>query len=287
MARRGRSGARHLACNNARVLERVWSVGHQVPWWCFQLVAIAVGALVAQRPRPFAVGVVLAALGAVLVANGAESARFILHGGAPPELEVAGFGALAGLIAGYFVVTRGREGGALARAVGPMLAVARLGCFFAGCDFGAPAAVPWALRYPHWTPAFAAQLDARLIEASAPMTRAVHPTPLYESMLGVALFFVARRRPSLSLVVSLYAAGRFAIDFCRGDQGRGAWGLTTSQLIALGALGLVLAWLSVRPQSSKSALSISSRSASSTTSEATPSAVAPAIASASSTSPRA
>jgi prolipoprotein diacylglyceryltransferase len=221
-------------------------------WWCFQVVAVAVGASIVRR-RSFFVAVATAAVGAVLVANGASFSRWIASGfhGAAPELEVAGFGALAGLIAGFVVAARRSADAtrALAVAIGPMLSIARLGCFFAGCDFGAPATVPWALRYSHWTPAFAAQLDAKLIDVSSAMTLPVHPTQLYESALGVVIFLVARRRPSLSLVVAMYAVGRFAIDFFRGDQGHGALGLTTSQLLALAALGLVISRMARRSAS--------------------------------------
>ena len=213
-------------------------------WWCFQAIAVAVGARIVRR-RAFLVAVAAAAVGAVLVANGAEWAHWVAGGfhGRAPELEVAGFGALAGLLGGFAVASRKNAHAtrALSLAIGPMLTIARLGCFFAGCDFGAPTVVPWALRYPHWTPAFATQLDAKLIDFSSAMTRPVHPTQLYASALGVVIFLVARRRPSLSLVVAMYAVGRFAIDFFRGDLAHGALGLTTSQLLAVAVLGLVIA----------------------------------------------
>jgi hypothetical protein len=229
------------------VLEDLWMTAHRAAWfpswWCFQLVAVAVGAVIVRR-RAFFVGAATAAVGAVVVANGADWAHWIANGchGHAPELEVAGFGALAGLIGGFFLASGGSAAAAraLSLAIGPMLFIARLGCFFAGCDFGAPATLPWALRYPHWTPAFAAQLDAKRVDLSSAMTQPVHPTQLYESALGIVIFFVARRRPSLSLAVAMYAVGRFAIDFFRGDQGHGALGLTTSQLLALAALGLVI-----------------------------------------------
>src|SRR6185295_11067415 len=82
----------------------------------------------------------------------------------------------------------------------------------------------------------------------------VHPTQLYESAAGIALFLlllvawtrrgVASGRPGLrfALAVAGYAVCRFAIDFFRGDLAHGRFGLTTSQYLALAALGLVIAW---------------------------------------------
>lgn len=252
---------RHSACTGAgMLLESIWMSAHRAAWfpswWAFQVVAAGVGALVIARARrsalvPFTVGVVCAAVLAVVVANGGEWARFIAHGfsGPVPSLEVAGFGALAGLVVGFALAARSNRDAlaALSLAIGPMLAIARLGCFFAGCDFGMPTHVPWALAYPHMTPAFATQLDAGLIAEGAAATLPVHPTQLYESALGVVLFFVVRRWRSLPLVVVLYAVGRFAIDFVRGDQAYGALGLTTSQLLAIAAVAAAAAGYLLAP----------------------------------------
>jgi phosphatidylglycerol---prolipoprotein diacylglyceryl transferase len=248
-------------------METLWPLAHrELPWWSFQLLAIAVGALVilraARRALPaYGAGVVLAAIGGGLFGCGGAWLRFAISGGAPPDLEVAGFGALAGLFLGFVLVARRRMQlapalDALALAVGPMLTVARLGCFVAGCDFGAPTNVAWALRYPHWTPAFREQLARGLIAEAAPSTLPVHPTQLYEAMLGLALFAVALRcrRRRWAAVVALYAAGRFGIDFLRGDLARGLLWLTASQWLAVATVGLVIGLTfdaSTRPRSDR------------------------------------
>jgi len=162
---RARGGiARARSARRGHVAGDDLAAGHGAAWgrWeIFQLAAIAAGgALFARahgrgRTCRFGAGVVgAAALGAIAGSAGPWLAWLSTRDGAPPEIEVAGYGALAGLALGVAIVA-GRRGTAPARAldelapaIGIMLALARLGCFFAGCDFGAPSAVPWAIRYP-------------------------------------------------------------------------------------------------------------------------------------------
>ena len=255
---------------DASWVEQVWSAARGSPhfpgWAWFQLAAvIAGGAIVARvtgRDRrlllAFVVGVLLAGPGAIALGSGAAWVTWWTHGrsGPLPALEIAGFGAIAGLVCGYVLVARAtgvareRALDALAPALGAMIAFSRLGCFFAGCDFGAPASVPWALRYPVMTPAFREQLDAGLIGASSLHTLPVHPTQLYEVCVGIVVLVVAlswraprREGDRFAVALLLYAAGRFAVDFARGDLPRGgALGLTTTQGFALTVAGMLLAW---------------------------------------------
>lgn len=256
-------------------VERIWSAAHACAWFprweIFQLLAVVAGAVVIARAqdgkllRAYLTGVVLAAVGAVALGNGAEWAAFLARGakGAMPELEIAGFGAIVGLVIGYVAVarlgyarkksTRGALD-VLAPAIGAMIAFARLGCFFAGCDFGAPTTLPWALRYPHLTPAFRAQLEAGLVHAGDARTLPVHPTQLYESLVGLGVLAIAIAWPAwrrgraragerFGVALLAYTAGRFAIDFVRGDLAHGALGLTVTQWIAIAvASGIVAAW---------------------------------------------
>lgn len=249
-------------------VERTWNAAHSASWFpgwiTFQLAAVVLGALLVLRAggrrlvAPYAVGVLLALAGAVLLGSGAEWLTWLVHGarGRPPQLEIAGFGAIGGLVTGHLLVAHARRVSAeraldvLAPAIGAMITVARIGCFFAGCDFGKPTTVPWALRYPAMTPAFRAQLDAGLLQAGAGHTLAVHPTQLYEAALGVLVVVAARalRHPRregdrFALVVLVYAAGRIGIDVFRGDLAHGgSLGLTTTQGLALALTGLVVAW---------------------------------------------
>ncbi len=133
----------------------------------------------------------------------------------------------------------------------------RTGCFLAGCDYGLPTAHAWGVRFP---PGSLAALDhARrgFIPRGAP-SLPVHPTQLYEAALGLvaaalAALVLARGRRNgraFSLVLAVYAAGRFAIEFWRGDRDRGhALGLSTAQWVSV-AIGLALLVLVVRRRTS-------------------------------------
>ena len=267
-----------MASSPAFVLEGVWLDAHEASWFpgwtLFQCAAILAGGwLVARGGRqhllPYAVGVSLAVAGALglgcggawltWAARGAHGARESM-----PELEIAGFGAIFGLVVGHVLVSRARGVAiaaaldALAPAMGAMIALARLGCFFAGCDFGRPTLMPWALRYPAMTPAFRAQVDAGLLHEGAPRTLPVHPTQLYEVAVGLAVLAAALmlrspKRPGDRFVVAvvLYATGRFVVDLFRGDLAHGgALGLTTTQGLALALAGLVMAWRASSPATS-------------------------------------
>jgi phosphatidylglycerol:prolipoprotein diacylglycerol transferase len=114
-------------------------------------------------------------------------------------------------------------------------AIGRLGCFAAGCCFGKPASVPWAVTF---TDVYAAR------QVGTPMDTALHPTQIYESLACFLIFFfllwLAPRKSFHGQVVLsyavLYSSFRFAVEFFRGDPDRGSvFGglLSTSQLIAI------------------------------------------------------
>jgi phosphatidylglycerol---prolipoprotein diacylglyceryl transferase len=118
--------------------------------------------------------------------------------------------------------------------------IGRLGCVFAGCCFGRPADVPWAITF---TNEFAAR------NVGTPLGIPLHPTQLYEAgaeLLILILLLVTERRGrtfpgrTFWLYMLLYAISRFVIEFYRGDP-RGMVGdFSTSQFVSL-----VLAPLSV------------------------------------------
>jgi phosphatidylglycerol:prolipoprotein diacylglycerol transferase len=114
-------------------------------------------------------------------------------------------------------------------------AIGRLGCFAAGCCFGKPASVPWAVTF---TDVYAAR------QVGTPMDTALHPTQIYESLACFSIFlflvWLAPRKSFHGQVVLtyavLYSCFRFAVEFFRGDPDRGSvFGglLSTSQLIAI------------------------------------------------------
>jgi hypothetical protein len=254
------------------LVEQVWTYAHHASWFpgwaAFQLVAVVLGGLVVSREgghrlvAPYALGVLLAVLGAVALGSGGEWAAWLAgpRTSPPPELEIAGFGGLFGLLAGHVAGARARRVSgaraldALAPSLGIMIAVARMGCFFAGCDFGRPTSLPWGLRYPTMTPAFRAQLDAGLVQASAQQTLPVHPAQLYEALIGLVVLVVTLRMRSsrrdgdrFVVAVLLYAVGRIAVDVVRGDLTHGGtFGLTVTQGLAIALIGAVVAWRGAR-----------------------------------------
>lgn len=129
--------------------------------------------------------------------------------------------------------------------VGVGLAIGRLGCFVAGCDYGKVTSLPWAMRFPSGSSAWRDHVDSGWLAAHRAESLPVHPTQLYEALLGVALYFWARRientewarqrhgRVFLAVGVA-YAVVRFGIEILRGDTGRGfVSGLSTGQVSSL------------------------------------------------------
>jgi phosphatidylglycerol:prolipoprotein diacylglycerol transferase len=109
----------------------------------------------------------------------------------------------------------------------------RLGCLAAGCCYGKPTDVPWAIVFSN--PLAAANVGT-------PLGIPLHPTQLYEAgtelLILVCLLATERRgRPfagrTFWLYMLLYAVSRFVIEFYRGDPRGMVWGVTTSQFISL------------------------------------------------------
>ncbi|HZT76021.1 MAG TPA: prolipoprotein diacylglyceryl transferase family protein [Vicinamibacterales bacterium] len=131
------------------------------------------------------------------------------------------------------------------------LALTRVGCFLAGCDFGTPWNGAWAVRFPAGSPAFTQQVAQGLIPSTALQSLPVHPTQLYESIAGLTLLavvaFVRRRRAFAGQAFATFALGyaifRSAIEVVRADLDRGGFGmLSTSQWIAAATFCAVVAF---------------------------------------------
>jgi phosphatidylglycerol:prolipoprotein diacylglycerol transferase len=111
-------------------------------------------------------------------------------------------------------------------------AIGRLGCFAAGCCYGAPTGLPWGVRYTAPEALVAPGL------AGIPL----HPSQLYESAGNLLIFAFIHRRwlrkgkhpafegEAFLAYALLYAALRFAVEATRADD-RGAFvlGLSPSQ----------------------------------------------------------
>lgn len=113
--------------------------------------------------------------------------------------------------------------------------IGRLGCFFAGCDYGKPSDLPWAVT-------FTSEYAQRHV--GVPLGISLHPTQVYESLGALALFLfllhLHRKDHFKGQIFLLYLIGysvlRFGVEFVRGDIERGLYfdGLiSTSQIISL------------------------------------------------------
>lgn len=119
-------------------------------------------------------------------------------------------------------------------------AIGRMGCFMAGCCFGKPADLPWAVTF---TDAVAAA------NSGTPLGVPLHPTQLYEAGAELVIFgllLVSERRGrgfagrTFWTYVLLYAVSRFVIEIYRDDPRGMVFGWSTSQ-----GVSMVLAPLSV------------------------------------------
>ncbi|SFC67825.1 prolipoprotein diacylglyceryl transferase [Clostridium uliginosum] len=120
--------------------------------------------------------------------------------------------------------------------VAPGLAIAqgfgRIGCFLAGCCYGAETHLPIGVEFP--------------VGSLAPTGIHLHPTQLYSSafdfLLGLFLLYYAKKEKKsgrvLSMYLIIYSIGRFIIEFFRNDPRGNVGALSTSQFIAIMTLVL-------------------------------------------------
>ena len=118
----------------------------------------------------------------------------------------------------------------------PGLAIAqgfgRIGCFLAGCCYGAETTLPIGVKFPEGS--------------LAPAGICVQPTQIYSSifdfLLGFFLLYYSKKERKngkvMGLYLIIYSIGRFLVEFLRDDQ-RGSVGvLSTSQFISIFTLVL-------------------------------------------------
>lgn len=114
-------------------------------------------------------------------------------------------------------------------------AIGRLGCLLAGCCWGAYCELPWAITYHH---------AEGVHPLGTPLDIPVHPFPVYSMIFNFALYlglaYLYKLQPQAGRVIAtyllIYGAGRFLLEFTRGDVARGFVlnGLfSTSQAISL------------------------------------------------------
>jgi phosphatidylglycerol:prolipoprotein diacylglycerol transferase len=140
--------------------------------------------------------------------------------------------------------------------------VGRLGCLLAGCCFGRPTDVAWAVTFTD---------PVANLNVGTPLNVPLHPTQLYESAAGlfILLFLLGVERRGRAfqgrtfwLFVLVYSVLRFVIEFYRGDdRGMPLDGLSTSQLISLilFPLSVLMLWYLSRPSRPQTELSAKPR----------------------------
>jgi phosphatidylglycerol---prolipoprotein diacylglyceryl transferase len=136
-------------------------------------------------------------------------------------------------------------------------AITRIGCFLFGCDYGGRTNLPWAVRFPgpnalapQGSPAWQHHVRDLGLSHSAAWSYPIHPTQIYESLVGLALFGILmwiRRHRQFSGQVFLgwvlgYGIMRPLIEIVRDDDQRGNVGsLSTSQFIGMVSVVLGIA----------------------------------------------
>jgi phosphatidylglycerol:prolipoprotein diacylglycerol transferase len=129
-------------------------------------------------------------------------------------------------------------------------AIGRVGCFLAGCCWGRPTSVPWAVTFT--------RPEAQAL-VGVPLGIPLHPTQLYEAAAEAVIFTVLWKRfgaphregAILGLYLVLYSSFRFAVEFLRDPAERAfplGGALSSTQWVAAALVG-VGAWLMTRSRS--------------------------------------
>ncbi|WP_294153330.1 prolipoprotein diacylglyceryl transferase [uncultured Clostridium sp.] len=108
----------------------------------------------------------------------------------------------------------------------------RIGCFLAGCCYGAATDLPIGVVFPEGS--------------LAPAGIHVHPTQIYSSVfdfiLGFFLLYYGRKKRAhgkvMGMYLIIYSIGRFLVEFLRDDPRGNVGLLSTSQFIAIFTLVL-------------------------------------------------
>ncbi len=102
----------------------------------------------------------------------------------------------------------------------------RSGCLAAGCCWGKPTDLSWAIEFPARSMVWKQHVEEGLIEATAAHSHLVHPTQLYDGLSGILLFCLLiwirqRKRYHGQVFITwalLYPLIRSTIEIFRGDD---------------------------------------------------------------------
>ncbi len=123
--------------------------------------------------------------------------------------------------------------------------IGRIGCLLAGCCYGKPTDVPWAITF---------QNPLAGLNVGTPLGVPLHPTQLYDAgtELAIMIFLLATEKKgqrfagrTFWLYMLLYAVSRYVVEMYRGDdRGMIAYFFSTSQLvsIAIVPVSLYMLW---------------------------------------------
>ncbi|MCC6647920.1 MAG: prolipoprotein diacylglyceryl transferase [Polyangiaceae bacterium] len=166
---------------------------------------------------------------------------------------VAYGGFLGGFLGSYLYLKRKRLpllpwGDVAVPSLATGLMITRIGCYLFGCDFGrtlspsAPGFLKKLGTFPRWqdgtldagsgSPAWVQHTQAHLIPPDAAHSLPVHPTQLYESLVGLTLFGLVmfqrkhqRFRGQVFLLFTFaYGVLRYGLEIIRDDAERGNYG---------------------------------------------------------------
>ena len=159
-------------------------------------------------------------------------------------------GLIAAVLVGFWLVRKYKlqiwtMGDLMAPGIALGHVIGRLGCLLAGCCYGRPTTVPWAVTFND---------PAAALNVGTPLAIPLHPTQLYDAgaefiILGL-LLATERKGNKFSgrtfwLYLLMYAISRFIIEFYRGDDRGMAFNLlSTSQVVsaAIVPLSLLMLW---------------------------------------------
>ena len=141
-------------------------------------------------------------------------------------------------------------------------AVGRTGCWAVGDDYGRPWSGPLATQFPEGAPpstvaVMSEQFGIRFPLDMAPAdVVAVHPTQLYETLMGFLMFAILWRFRAhahragwlFGMYCVLAGIERFIVEFFRAKDDRVLAGLTVAQVIGLTILAIGIALMVTRRQ---------------------------------------
>ena len=146
--------------------------------------------------------------------------------------------------------------------VAPLLilgyAIGRIGCLLVGDDYGLPTHLPWGIEFPNGLPPstysiFQTYYPWVNLDNFEPGVLSVHPTPIYEAIIGGLIFYyLYQKRTSVTIVGSLFftyliLAGteRFIVEFLRVNE-KYFIGLSGAQMISI-LMITIGAWFLMHP----------------------------------------